>query len=1131
MSAWAWMIAAPAAAGGCHCQLEPVAAGGRFSLAAASPAVNRRTRVRTISGLLGLLILMAGATARAEAPALQLTERFGVAHPEQLVEFNLPEPLSAGNWSARDDQGAMRPAQRLGDGRRVAVLTDLPANANQTLTLVRERPVSLVKDPVVVRTNAASLELGNALVGIRLPLSGSPTPANAPAPLLGLRLGQRPWLDAGSNRMAFAGGHEELRINGLEARVIEAGPLVAEAEVIYTLDRPELLYGQTVIAPKGPGRYVARFRLEAGQPSVMVTEETDTQFAWTLDLPGLRVDEARYRGHYSTDVRWGREPDGQQYRPGHARPSLDAVMDLPFDRDYLPGWRMSAEEGFFRRLPVWDLWTYDGGWYWQFYAKDGGAETPLLGLFAGRASLGRDFGEAGAGLLIRGAKREVGLGSSAQHRTGSAAIMPQPRFQWGLFAGSRGDLRAPDQVQLINEQLNLHAGFNLTWLAEVPSSFTDPPQGFGSPFLPRATLDRLKAALRADTKGIHGDGLAGQLARRDPQARELIEFWADPSAARLSNVVARVSTLAHDLVEALALRDGIYNRRFHYWHGGLEMSRALLWIDQALASDGLVDTDRARLKAAAALFGAVLWNDDFVPMNNPRGVNLGTPNMPVQQAGYRDQFAVFLAADPAMRVRAEAAAARVQAVLAGEINEHGAHLACVHYIGASFGPTLSLMQQLQQAGVTNLFATEPRLEKFAEFLLQCATPPEPRFGGRRKMISVGDSATESSELPGQLGTAFAAANPALSRRLMGMWQAQGAIHSSFHGTTLMKIDDTLPTADAAAGSASFPGQFTVLRHGWGTPRESAVWMLTGNHAVDHVHADEGSLIIYAEGAPVSLDWGSMYEPRSAGALMHSVALPERMFDRPWNTDSLPFEYGGDLWGNYGGTRTTVEEFHGDTHGGWVRSRMLAPDKSFTWTRAVSSAPLGQSATVVAIQDSFSGDGAKGGRIFTLNLCADGDVETPAGKMSPPLRLRGYGQNQPDRRENPSAGPVFPLPAGVNRLRFTGQSWPKHPAGGVDFDVFIVADQPQQAFIGHWAHAWHPGTEQREFQEANGRVFEERQHILRMRGEGGFRVLLIAWPKTTPRPEVMVNPAASGLRLATGTTRLRLTPDGEISAGE
>lgn len=1072
-----------------------------------------------------MVLTAAGPAARAATPSLHLVERFGVTHPEQVVEFALEQPLAPGQWAVRDEHGAGSPAQVLNPRDRIAIRTGLPAGVRKHWTLVPQPSDTLVRDPVLVRTNTTSLELGNSRIGIWLPWPAAAGVGAESPPLVGLRLGSGPWLGTVTHPIAFAGGHEALRVLNLEVRVVEPGPLVAVAEVSYRLDRPELRHGETVLAPKGPGHYRAQFRLEAGEPSVRITEDTDTEFAWALDLTGFAADQARYRGHHATDARWGAEPDGRRYRPWHERPSMDAVMDLPFDQDYLPGWRTNPEAGLLRRLPVWDPWITDGGWYWQVYSQAAGADAPLLGLFAGRASLARDAGEAGAGLRIRGASRSVGLSSSARHRTGNSQAMPRPRFEWGLFAGTKADLVAPGEVQPVARQMNRHAGLNLTKLAAMPADFPDPPQGFGSPFMRREALDRLRSSLRADPARV------AAMIQRDPQARELVEFWADPSEERVGKVVQRVMATARDLVDALVNGDGIYNFRFHYWHGGLEMSRALLWIDQALALPQLSAPDRAQLMAAAALFGAVLWDDDFVPLHAPRGINLGTPNMPVQQAGYRDQYALLLIGDPVMRGRAETAAARAAASLERDINEHGAHLACVHYIGASLGPTLSQLQQLEQAGVAQPFHAQPRLANLAEFFLQCATPPEPRFGGRRKQVSVGDGATESTELAGQLGTAFASANATLSRRLMAMWQAQGAPHSSFHGTTLTKIDDALPAVDPALGSARFPGQFTVLRHGWGTPRETAVWLMTGNHSVDHVHADEGGVILYAEGAPVSIDWGSMYEPRSAGALMHSVALPERMFDRPWNTDGLPPEYGGDRWGNYGGTKTTLEDFQPGSSGAasWVRSRMLAPDRSFTWTRAVSAAPLAEAATVVAIQDTFSGDGAKGGRIFTLNLCAEGAVETPAGTVLPIPRFHGSGSRHPDRRENPSAGPVFPLPAGIQRLRFTGQAWPRHPAGGVDFDVYVIADTPQSGLLGHWAHAWHPGAEIREFEEANGRPFEERQHILRLRSEDRFQVVLVVWPKGSLPPGLQVTRDAAAVVVRAGVRGLRLSADGELHA--
>ena len=68
---------------------------------------------------------------------------------------------------------------------------------------------------------------------------------------------------------------------------------------------------------------------------------------------------------------------------------------------------------------------------------------------------------------------------------------------------------------------------------------------------------------------------------------------------------------------------------------------------------------------------------------------------------------------------------------------------------------------------------------------------------------------------------------------------------------------------------------------------------------------------------------------------------------------------------------------------------------------------------------------------------------------------------------------------MNRLRFTGQLWKLHPTVGIDWDLYTIAGEDQQAHIGNWAHAWHPSPEQGQFRKANGRPFEERQHILRV----------------------------------------------------
>ena len=93
----------------------------------------------------------------------------------------------------------------------------------------------------------------------------------------------------------------------------------------------------------------------------------------------------------------------------------------------------------------------------------------------------------------------------------------------------------------------------------------------------------------------------------------------------------------------------------------------------------------------------------------------------------------------------------------------------------------------------------------------------------------------------------------------------------FLGTSLLKIDEGLSDGPAPLASADFPGYISLLRTGWGAPGETASWFVHGNHYWDHSHADQGEVVLYSLGAPLSLDWDSTYEPRVDGAFVLSLA--------------------------------------------------------------------------------------------------------------------------------------------------------------------------------------------------------------------------------------------------------------------
>jgi hypothetical protein len=987
--------------------------------------------------------------------------------------------------------GVEVPYQVLQSGT-IAIQTDLPANSERTWKLYAGKAPAPVNDGVKVAATESYYEITNNLIGVRIPLPTEHLQAT-PAPIQGLRYRDGRWTAPGPNILSLSAKLMHLRF-------LERGPLKVVVEVAYTFDRPAYWHkgrdapAEGLYYPAGEGYYRSTIEVQAGQPSILIEEDTDMDVAYTLDVyDGLHPDQARYRGHHATSKADGYEADGKLYRQAHTRPAMDAFVDLTCEapKSYRP-------------MAVWDPWVYDSGWYWQLYDAHAAADANLIGIFAGRAS--RAIGAANSGVSVftapqgvshpTGEERVVGFHIACHRRSPDARYFPRVRFAWGLFIGVKGgDLKDPTQVQPIARQMNLHAGINLNKILRYDVTFPDPTRGYGALYMDGSIVQRMIAQLRQDKAGPHGAGYYGYVYHAEPSIRELVDMWADASGEKTTQVARQIATAARDLLQALVNGDGIYDFRFHYWHGGLEMIRKSVWIDSVLASGLSIPEEKAGVKAAAALFANILWDDDFVPLFAAHGLNLGTENMPVQQQGYRSFYALLLAEHPSMQARAQAVAQHTIDALHHIVHESGAEMGSTHYMRASFGPTLNSLLQLRMLGNKDPFQTEDRLARFAEFYMNLLTPPEVRFGGSRKLISVGDSSSESSEIYGQLATGFSSANPALSARLMGAWAAAGKPHAGVLGSTLLMIDENAPARDPALGDASFPGWYSVLRHGWGTKNETAVWFVNGDFYRDHRHSDQGSVVIYALGAPLSIDWGSMYYPQVPGSFMHSMIVPESGLKHPWDQDNPPLN-GGPVWGE-----STQDAFVSFRTAAYAQAHFTSKH-GMVWTRSITSIHPHEAYPVIIMRDHFTAPEAEASKIFSLNLMADGEVDTPAGPMSPPRRT-----DQHDHQLS-SAGSVFPLKPGLKRFGFTGQ-W------AIDWDLYTVSSLAQDARIGNWAHGWHPNREQGEFGKANGRPFEERQHILRIRGYGAFQVLILPYRKGEKREDLRVQQDGSNVVITAG----------------
>ena len=395
---------------------------------------------------------------------LFLAEKLGINHPDQFVDFDystqsLPFYVTEADGTVIDHQTLsggrlalrLRGGLRANETRRFRIASGVaPSEAADEANSVR---VSEVTD---------HYEIANSVVAIRVPKST--LAKHAEAPIQAVRLRDGVWAGAEIGGSAIMESTDKpLRVSDMHVSFLERGPLVVTVEVAYQASRPALVYGGSVLVGAGVGFYRATITVQAGQPSVLVEEDTDMDVWWTLDLgTALKPDQARYQGHHATSVENGFEADGRQYRPTHERPNVDAFVNLP----------LNGPSSYGRFLTRWDPWAFDTGWYWQFYNKDAPASADLVAIFQGRAS--RILGAHFSGVIVQSSvPGELRLVSQFSRRGPDAKVFSRNRFSWGLFSGTKNDLREPTAVQVVAQQMNLHAGFNLNkihrYILDVPA--------------------------------------------------------------------------------------------------------------------------------------------------------------------------------------------------------------------------------------------------------------------------------------------------------------------------------------------------------------------------------------------------------------------------------------------------------------------------------------------------------------------------------------------------------------------------------------------------------------------------------------------------------------------------------------
>ncbi|MBM3495473.1 MAG: hypothetical protein FJX72_14300, partial [Armatimonadetes bacterium] len=961
--------------------------------------------------IFGVLALTANAAGQSALEEFTLREHFGVSHADQVVVFELQKKTDPGQYHLLDEAGKDVPFQMVDGGPHgsIAFGMDLPANATRTFKLMSGRGSKVPDGVKVDEAHADYIEISNGVAGVRVPKVYAPLSSTPKTPIQGVRFRDGSWSPPGTP-LQFKNSNNEGGITSVDAMTVtvkERGPIRAVVEVTYAITCPELSYGALKVRPAGAAHYTTTFTLERGQPSVLIETDTDLFSTFSLSLyGGVRPTQLRYCGSIATEPRYGRIEDGSVYPVAHSRPGMDAIVDLDYAKPVEVGYQTG--DGMRGWMRLWDFWARDTGWYWQMYDADGKPDSNLMGIFAGAPSRLIGAGDSGPGVYNRPGP-DVGITVQTNLRGGDNSLLLDTsartiRFAWGIFAGTRAD--APDKltdIPGVKKQWVLHGnGINLRKLIRWQLDYPDPNPPFGAMYMPRPAIEAMIQRLRTD------EAYYQACCNSDPYNRDLFDMWRDASGAKAHAMAEQLHKDMSGLVDDWANGHGYMSMKYSSQPWLIPPSKVDRY-DQVLASGFLSPEEKTRLKAGIALFANWLWDDDQYPFQTGEDgkeflarVNMGNPNMVGQWMGARGTYTWFIASHPAMAPRLKAPAGRVGSVVPylGQVNEFGAPSACPHYAG-TLTPIHNVVMQRNMLGYKD-WETDPKLPRFADWCLNIMSPADIRFGGLRNNIVDGDSQPcDGATLLAEMGTSCAASHPALSKRLMWMWQANGRRHSGFYASSHLRINEDLPAEDPQLGNAVFPNYCAVLRSAWNTPQESSVHAIMGDSYYDHRGSSSGELMIYALGVPLSLGWENMYSPHNPTPYSRCGLVPEKALSIAWNAD-LPSVYEpAEPWDWKTQRQDAFASFRDSA---WAKMSSGANEGDLKWTRQVSLVHPDPSCPLLLIRDTLEGERAAEPMIFNMHLVAEGPVETAAGAVSPGEAFWDVGDR--NKQQPPAGGKAY-----------------------------------------------------------------------------------------------------------------------------
>jgi len=292
--------------------------------------------------------------------------------------------------------------------------------------------------------------------------------------------------------------------------------------------------------------------------------------------------------------------------------------------------------------------------------------------------------------------------------------------------------------------------------------------------------------------------------------------------------------------------------------------------EDALSGPACTPEQARELRKWLAAISYFAMHPDFVPPREA-GFAWGSANMMAQVRCRACRIASLLPNHPHGRTWREALAKVVTLYVENQVNEAGCTLECPHYGGMAITMPAMGLAALASCGDVDLSRAKKRLQAAARMRLGTLLPPDVR-GGFRSQCPEGDGYYDVEATFATLAGFLKNTDEELARNLAwGVKECNNALGG--HSDSAFKLFDvgTEPLQPNLT-SAHYPGHGFVMRNGFPRADEAYVQVYAGAFSWGHGHADRGTWVMYAKGAPLMMDFAAMYTPSVREEWLHPGGL-------------------------------------------------------------------------------------------------------------------------------------------------------------------------------------------------------------------------------------------------------------------